>query len=63
MVGAKAEVDLRLTDFAPRSQLKVAAHMIERPRFPVIDFHDHPDSLEILRKVFRENALKLLAHL
>lgn len=46
MVSAKAEVDLRLTDFAPRSQLKVAAHVIEHPRFPVIDYHNHLDSLD-----------------
>lgn len=46
MVSAKAEVDLRLTDFAPRSQLKVAAHVPEHPRFPVIDYHNHLDSLD-----------------
>jgi len=45
MVSAKAEVDCRLSDFAPRSQLKVAAHTIDRPRFPVIDYHNHLDSL------------------
>ena len=44
MVTAKAEVDLRLSDFAPRSQLKVAAHVIQQPRFPVIDYHNHLDS-------------------
>lgn len=46
MVTAKAEVDLRLSEFAPRSQLKTAAHIIERPRFPVIDYHNHLDSLD-----------------
>jgi len=45
MVSAKAEVDCRLSDFAPRSQLKVAAHTVDRPRFPVIDYHNHLDSL------------------
>jgi predicted TIM-barrel fold metal-dependent hydrolase len=44
MVSAKAEVDLRLSDFAPRAQLKVPAHAIERPRFPVIDYHNHLDA-------------------
>jgi predicted TIM-barrel fold metal-dependent hydrolase len=46
MVSAKAEVDLRLSDFAPRSQLKVAAHAIEVPRYPVIDYHNHLDALD-----------------
>lgn len=45
MVNAKAEVDLRLSDFAPVSALKVPVHEIERPRFPVIDYHNHLDSL------------------
>jgi hypothetical protein len=44
MVSAKAEVDLRLSDFAPRPQLKVPAHAIERPRFPVVDYHNHLDA-------------------
>ncbi|MGH9590954.1 MAG: amidohydrolase family protein [Terracidiphilus sp.] len=46
MVSAKAEVDLRLSEFAPRSQLKVAAHAVRQPRFPVIDYHNHLDSLD-----------------
>jgi predicted TIM-barrel fold metal-dependent hydrolase len=45
MVGAKAEVDLCLSDYAPRSELKVPIHNVERPRFPVIDYHNHLDSL------------------
>jgi predicted TIM-barrel fold metal-dependent hydrolase len=44
MVSARAEVDLRLSDYEPRSQLKVAAHVVEQPRFPVIDYHNHLDS-------------------
>ena len=46
MVNAKVEVDLRLSDFTPRSELKVPVHTIKRPRFPVIDYHNHLDSLE-----------------
>ena len=46
MVKARVEVDLRLGDFAPRAELKVAEHTIPRPRFPVIDYHNHLDSLE-----------------
>ncbi len=44
MVSAKAEVNLRLSDYAPRSQLKVAAHATLQPRFPVIDYHNHLDA-------------------
>ena len=44
MVSAKAEVDLRLSDYAPRPELKVPAHTIEKARFPVIDYHNHLDS-------------------
>lgn len=52
MVSARAEVDLRLSDYTPRSELKVPAHTIEKPRFPVIDYHNHIDSMdpnEVLR--------------
>lgn len=44
MVDATAEVDLRLSDFAPRSQLKVKISEVLQPRFPVIDYHNHLDS-------------------
>ena len=44
MVSAKVDVDLRLSDYAPCSKLKVAAHEVEQPRFPVIDFHSHLDA-------------------
>jgi predicted TIM-barrel fold metal-dependent hydrolase len=44
MMSAKAEVDLPLSQFAPRSQLKAASHVIEQPRFPVIDYHNHLDA-------------------
>jgi predicted TIM-barrel fold metal-dependent hydrolase len=52
MATAKVEVDLRLSDYAPRSQLKVASHPILRPRFPVIDYHNHLDAqspMELLK--------------
>ena len=52
LMTAKAEVDLRLSDFTPRSGLRVAEHCIEKPRFPVIDYHNHLDSqdpYEVLR--------------
>ena len=44
MVNAKKEVDLCLSDYAPRSALTVPSHEIKRPRFPVIDYHNHLDS-------------------
>jgi predicted TIM-barrel fold metal-dependent hydrolase len=46
MVTAKASVDLRLGDFQPISEVRSAEHSIEKPRFPVIDYHNHLDSLE-----------------
>ena len=33
--------ELRLEDFRPRSCLRVAAHDVRRPRFPVVDAHNH----------------------
>jgi predicted TIM-barrel fold metal-dependent hydrolase len=33
--------DLRLADFRPRSSLRVPAHLVDRPRFPVVDAHNH----------------------
>ena len=33
--------DLRLADFRPRSSLRVPVHEVRRPKFPVIDAHNH----------------------
>jgi len=46
MVTARAEVDLRLSDFHPRSMLVSPAHEIRRPKFSVIDYHNHLDAQE-----------------
>jgi predicted TIM-barrel fold metal-dependent hydrolase len=46
MVTAKAEVDLRLSDFHPRAMLVTPEHEIRRPKFPVIDYHNHLDAQE-----------------
>lgn len=35
------EGGLRLADFRPRSVLRVPAHEVRRPQFPVIDAHNH----------------------
>ncbi len=41
-VAARAESgDLKLLDWRPRSQLVVKETRVLRPRFPVIDFHNH----------------------
>ncbi len=44
MVTAKASVDLRLGDYHPRSMLVVPEHGVCRPKFPVIDYHNHLDA-------------------
>jgi len=46
MVSATAEVDLRLSDFHPHSALETPVHLPERGRFPVIDYHNHLDSMQ-----------------
>jgi predicted TIM-barrel fold metal-dependent hydrolase len=46
LVSAKAEVTLPLSAFRPRSMLRTAEHLVERPRFPAIDYHNHLDSME-----------------
>jgi predicted TIM-barrel fold metal-dependent hydrolase len=46
MVSATAEVDLRLSDFQPHSHLRTEAHLVERAKFPVIDYHNHLDSMD-----------------
>jgi hypothetical protein len=46
MVTAKADVSLPLSEFQPRSMLVTGQHEIERPRFPVIDYHNHLDALD-----------------
>jgi len=45
MVTATAEVDLRLSDFRPVSSLSTPVHIVKAPRFPVIDYHNHLDSV------------------
>lgn len=46
LMGQRGESDLRLVDFTPRSMLRLPAHEVVRPRFPVIDFHNHLDEFE-----------------
>ncbi len=46
MMSAKADVDLKISDFEPRSMLDLTASRVTRPRFPVIDYHNHLDAQE-----------------
>jgi predicted TIM-barrel fold metal-dependent hydrolase len=46
MVTAKTHADLAIGDFEPRAMLTTASHELSRPRFPVIDCHNHLDSLD-----------------
>jgi len=54
MVSARVEVDLKLSDFHPHSMLRAPAHEIKRPKFPVIDYHNHLDAQE------PENVLRIM---
>jgi len=45
MVTAQAEVTLPLGSFHPRSTLVANNHVVEKPQFPVIDYHNHLDAL------------------
>ena len=44
MVTAKAEIDLRLGDFQPRSMLVTPVHDLKRAKFPAVDYHNHLDA-------------------
>lgn len=46
MVTARAEVDLRLSDFEPVSSLTKPEHEPQRPIVDAIDAHNHLDSME-----------------
>jgi len=46
MVSATAQVSLPLSDFQPRSSLVTPDRTPEKPRFPVIDYHNHLDSTD-----------------
>ncbi|NUQ29566.1 MAG: amidohydrolase family protein [Acidobacteriaceae bacterium] len=46
MVSAVARVDLPLGEFQPRSSLVTPVRTPLKPKFPVIDYHNHLDSME-----------------
>jgi len=65
MVTAKASVDLRLSDYHPRSMLVVPEHDVRRPRFPVIDYHNHLDAQDpqsVLR-IMDECGIELIVNI
>ena len=47
MVSARAETDLRLSDFAPRSSLVVPAHDVRRAKYPARS-EEHTSELQSL---------------
>lgn len=46
MMHAASAVTLNLSDFKPRSMLRVPEHRFPRPTFPAIDFHNHIDGMD-----------------
>ncbi len=65
MVTAEASVDLRLSDHHPRSLLVVPEHEACRPKFPVIDYHNHLDAQDprsVLR-VMDERGVELIVNI
>ena len=65
MVTAYASVDLRLSDYRPRSMLVVPEHPVWRPRFPVIDYHNHLDAQDpqsVLR-IMDECGIELIVNI
>lgn len=50
----KQKGDLKLLDWKPRSQLVVKETVVMKPRFPVIDIHNHLGKLEDTEKYLQE---------
>ncbi len=46
MMNAATTVALNLSDFKPRSMLRVPEHLLDRPKFAAIDFHNHVDGMD-----------------
>lgn len=63
MVTAKADVDLKISDFEPRSMLAVPTHEVSQAKFPAIDYHNHLDAqepVEMLRIMDECNIEKIV---
>ena len=52
--GQEDKGDLRLLDWRPKSQLVVKETVVLKPRFPVIDIHNHLGKLEDMEKYLEE---------
>jgi predicted TIM-barrel fold metal-dependent hydrolase len=65
MVTARADVDLRLSDFHPRSMLAAPQHEIARPKYPVIDYHNHLDAQEPreVLKIMDESGIERIVNI
>src|SRR5688572_14527262 len=50
----KTSGDLRLLDWRPKSQLVVKETVILKPRYPVIDIHNHLGNLQDTEKYLQE---------
>jgi predicted TIM-barrel fold metal-dependent hydrolase len=46
MATAKAEIDLKLSDFDPVTMMVTPVHTVERASVPAIDYHNHLDAFE-----------------
>ena len=63
--------DLKLKEFAPRSELVLPEHAVERPRFPAVDAHNHlggvvrggPDAVRRLVELMDEVGLRAMVNL
>jgi predicted TIM-barrel fold metal-dependent hydrolase len=65
IVSAKAAVKLPLSDYQPRSMLLVPEHRLLRPKFPVIDYHNHLDAQDpdnVLR-IMDECGIELIVNI
>lgn len=65
MVTAKASVALRLSDYHPRSMLVSPEHEVGRPRFPVIDYHNHLDAQDPrnLLRIMDECGIEMIVNI
>ncbi|MFT7033204.1 MAG: putative TIM-barrel fold metal-dependent hydrolase [Cyclobacteriaceae bacterium] len=50
----EAQSDLKLLDWDPKSQLVVSKHEVLKPKFPVIDIHNHLGNIENMEKYLEE---------
>ena len=54
VLNAQTEENLRLIDWQPKSQMVVKETVVMKPKFPVIDFHDHLRNLSRAKTYLEE---------